>query len=213
MVKFGKLTKIDLYFFYYVNYSGFCIWNFLVCKMDTPLLRTQAKCAAQLVAYSRKYYASLQRTEAQLWRIYGGTSTITTKVCARPPDAPVPEAPNIQDQADLRTPSSTLYDLRNPKFLRGITVDTDRINTLAHTCAGPSYPRANIIELINLLRKIGILGSNETVVPFSLVEDERVVPYPDNLVTIALQVINNEGGAINYNIYIFEIFEVSRVKV
>ena len=192
--------------------------------MYTSLSRTQAKCAAQRVAQrvaqlvaqrvaeSRKYYASQQRAAAQLWRIYGGACTITTKVCARPPNALVPEAPNIQDQAALRTPFGTLYDLPNPEFLLGITVDTDSINTLARKCAGPSYPRANIIELINLLREIGILGSNETVVPFSLVKDECVVPYPDNLVTIALQVINNEGGAINNHIYIFEIFEVSRVK-
>ena len=180
--------------------------------MNTPLSCKQAKCDAQLVAEIRKYYASLQRTGAQLWRIYGGSSTITTKVCARPPNAPVPEATNIKDPANLRTPFGTLYDLPNPEFLLGITVDTSRIDTLARKCAGPSYPRANIIELINLLRKIGFLGSNETVVPFSLVENEYVVPYPDNLVSIGLQVIDNEGGAINNHIYIFEIFEVSRVK-
>jgi len=175
MVKFGKLTKIDLYFFYYVNYSGFCIWNFLVCKM---------------------------------------CDIITTKVCARPPNAPVPKNPKVQDQANLRTFSSTLYDfLRNPKFLRGITVDTNSIDTLARNCAGPSYPPAKLMKLVEELRIIGILGSNETVVPFSLVKDERVVPYPDNLVSIALQVINNEGCAIYESIYIFETFKVSRVKV
>jgi len=140
------------------------------------------------------------------------TSTITTKVCARPLNALVPETPNFQDQADLRTFSITLYGLRNPDFLRGITVNTGSIDTLARECAGPLYPRAKLMELVEKLRIIGMLDKEETVVPFSLVEDECVVPYPDNLVTIALQVINNEGSATDNNIYIFEIFEVSRVK-
>ena len=138
---------------------------------------------------------------------------ITTKVCDRPPDAPAPEAPIFQDQANLRTLYGTLDNLPDTKFLLGRTVEDPTINNLAREYAGPSYPRANIIELINLLRKIGMLGAKETVVPFSLVEDECVVPYPDNLVTIALQVIDDEGGAMDTHIYIFETFEVSRVKV
>ena len=152
-----------------MNYSGFCIWNFLVCKMD-------------------KY------------------STNTTKVCQCPSSAP-------HNQANLRTDSGTLYGLRNPELLQGITVDTNSINTLARKCAGPSYPRSKLMKLVEELRIIGMLDKEETVVPFSLVEDERVVPYPDNLITISLQVINNEVGAIDEHIYIFEEFEVSRVKV
>ena len=138
---------------------------------------------------------------------------ITTKVCARPTNAPVPEDPNLHDQANLRTFSSTLYDLPDPQFLLERTVEDPYINDLARKCAGPSYPPGVLEDLINLLRKIGMLDKEETVVPFSLVKNERVVPYPDNLVTITLQVINNEGLPIDKHIYILETIEVSRVKV
>ena len=192
---------------------------FSLFNMVTPLSRKRIealRAATQRVADYRDWYALKHRKNAYLLRSGGGTRTITTTVCARPGDAPHNQISSyFQDQANLRTSLDTLYGVgvSNPKFLSGKTVKLPYIDALSRKCAGSSYPTNYLKELMAILRKIGILGTEETVVPFSLVEDECVVPYPDCLATISLQVINNEGGAINQHIHVFETFEVSRVKV
>ena len=96
------------------------------------------------------------------------------------------------------------------------TVVDYRINKLARESAGSntSDKLALLPQLVTLLRELGLqfLGTNETVIPFSKFENGCVVPYPDNLATVALQIINPDNTPSDEYIHLFEEFEISRVK-
>ena len=94
-----------------------------------------------------------------------------------------------------------------PPF-KSITV----IYSSARSYAGPTHYPEDLSILVNLLRETSLLDKDETVIPFSLVSNGRVVPYPNTLMTIFLQIINKDGIALDEYIYVFETSEVARGK-
>ena len=84
---------------------------------------------------------------------------------------------------------------------------------LAGTTHGPTHDHYALHTLVTLLRTTGLLGKDETVIPLSHIINGCVVPYPNTLSSIFLQIFDKAGVAIDENIYIFEIFELARVKV
>ncbi len=102
---------------------------------------------------------------------------------------------------------SYVIESQNPPFETIIVIDSS-----ARSYAGPTHYPEDLLILVNLLRETKLLGKEETVIPFSLVSDGHVVPYPNNLMTIFLQIINKDGLAIDEYIYVFERSELARGK-
>lgn len=104
------------------------------------------------------------------------------------------------------------YILMSGSVVRFTTVSTFVLDYLARRCAGPTQYLADFSHMYNLLRETSLLGEEETVIPFSLVSNGCVVPYPDDLVTINLQIINKDGEPLDEYITIYETFHVTREK-
>ena len=113
--------------------------------------------------------------------------------------------------------NSELGPMKTPNdVICASTVVDYRLNEFARESAGPNTSKklALLLQLENLLRELGLqfLDTNETVIPFSKFENGCLVPYPDNLATVALQIINPDNTPSDEYIHIFEEFEISRVK-
>ena len=204
MIKLRKTEKNCFLFKEYINY--------IIIKMCLD------KKKVSRVATTRCAYSILSRNNAILWQIqrtYSGSAKSTnsiTVVCTRTTGAPcLPKDLPFQDQDDLRNRYTTLYNVARETFLCGLTIGAGCIDYIARLSAGPVFFHGYLLELASRLRKIKILGKEETVVPFSQVINECVVPYSDNLMTIGLQIIKN-GYPTDENINIFETFKISRVK-
>ena len=116
--------------------------------------------------------------------------------------------------SEIIVPSTESCGKQNFEIIYEYDVENPTIDTCARACAyPPNYCHYELHTLVTLLRTTGLLGEDETVIPFSHVINGCVVPYPNNLGSIFLQIFDKAGVAIDENIYVFEMFNLARVKV